>query len=62
MIVFVNDVGRNTSEISEQKLEGKRRMKKCGDNHAMFIRCSLKTILRTAISGGKRPNPSDLGS
>ena len=35
---------------------------KCGDNHAMFIRLRLKTNLRTAISGGKRPNPSDLGS
>ena len=35
---------------------------KCGDNPAMLIRVSLANISRTAISGGKRPNPSDLGS
>ena len=40
----------------------KRENEKCGDKNVLFIKASEKTKTRTAISGGKRPNPSDLGS
>ena len=35
---------------------------RCGDNGLMLIRVRIENLSRTAISGGKRPNPSDLGS
>ena len=40
----------------------KRGSEKCGDNGMMLIRVRIGNLSRTAISGGKRPNPSDLGS
>ena len=43
-------------ELSEEICE------KCGDNGLMLIRVIIENLSRTAISGGKRPNPSDLGS
>ena len=35
---------------------------RCGDKPGMFIWAKVGNLIRTAISGGKRPNPSDLGS
>ena len=42
--------------------EGDRILVVLGDNPAMLIRASFANNSRRAISGGKRPNPSDLGS
>ena len=50
------------TDLFNETKYNERQEKKCGDKNVLFIKASEKSKIRTAISGGKRPNPSDLGS